>query len=205
MMVALVLRAGGEYGPQHVGRLVAQIEEHLPGSSVICLSDVDVPCRRLPLRHVWPRWWSKMELFAPWVHGDLLYMDLDSTVIGSLEEIAAVNRLTIMRDVYRPNGLQSSVMFLPESEREAVWSKWIASPDEWMSTYRKGGDQAFLEQLWLGMAALWQDAVPGQIVSYKAHVREAVRKDREFGDGTIPDGARLVVFHGLPRPWHVGW
>ena len=51
--VALVLRSGGEYRPEHVRALVAQIERHLPGVGVVCLSDVDVPCERVPLKYGW--------------------------------------------------------------------------------------------------------------------------------------------------------
>lgn len=205
MRVALVLRFGGDYRPEHVTRLVEQISAHLPGAEIVCLSDVNVPCDRIALVNHWPGWWSKMELFAPWVDGDLLYLDLDTAVVGSLSDMASVDRLTIMRDVYRADGLQSSIMFLPERERAKVWREWIRKPEVWMQMYRRGGDQAFLERLWLGKAAIWQDSLPGQVVSYKVHVRPAVRKDREFGNGTVPDGARAIVFHGLPRPWQAGW
>lgn len=205
MRVALVLRSGGEYRPEHVSRLVEQIGKHLPAAQIICLSDVDVPCERIALVNRWPGWWSKMELFAPWVESDLLYMDLDTAVVGDLSEMAAVGRLAIMRDVYRPKGLQSSIMFLPQAERAAVWREWIKFPETWMGLYQRGGDQAFLERLWLGKAAIWQDILPGQVVSYKVHVRQSENKHREFGDGTVPAGARAIAFHGKPRPWEVGW
>ncbi|MEQ1403841.1 hypothetical protein ABK249_02750 [Neorhizobium sp. Rsf11] len=132
-------------------------------------------------------------------------MDLDTSIVGSLGDIIAVDRLTIMRDVYRPEGLQSSIMFLPEAARHQVWSHWIDRPEHWMRVYARGGDQAFLERFWLDRADRWQDVLPGQVVSYKVHVREALRKDREIGNGTVPEGARLVIFHGKPRPWDIGW
>lgn len=205
MRVAFVLRAGGEYLPEHVTRLAMQVHAHLPGAEIICLSDVPVAVSRIALMTDWPGWFAKLELFAPWVEGDLLYLDLDSAIVGDLSELAALDRLAIMRDVYRKDGLQSSIMFLPEAERVKVWQEWVKHPEAWMQMYRKGGDQAFLERLWLGKAAIIQDELPGQVVSYKAHVRPAVRKDREFGNGTVPDGARVIAFHGRPRPWQVGW
>jgi hypothetical protein len=205
MRVAFVLRSGGEYRPEHVERLAMQVEAHLPGAEIVCLSDVPVPVERIALVNRWPGWWSKMELFAPWVEGDLLYLDLDSAVVGDLTDMASIDRLTIMRDVYRAEGLQSSVMFLPEMDRARVWREWMRKPEVWMGMYRCGGDQAFLERLWLGKATIWQDTLPGQVVSYKVDVRQAVRTDREFGNGTVPDGARVIAFHGKPRPWDVGW
>jgi hypothetical protein len=66
-----------------------------------------------------------------------------------------------------------------------------------------GGDQRFLERFWIDKAARWQDLVPGRVVSYKVHVRPAVRKDREFGNGSIPQDASVICFHGKPRPWEI--
>ena len=206
-VLACVLRSGGDYGPEHVERLARQAGRHHPEAPFVCLSDMEVPgIRCLPLLFDWPGWWAKMELFRPdLLLGDMLYLDLDSSIVGPLDDMLGFGRLAIMRDVYRPGGLQSSVMYLPEAERAAVWRAWIAAPDRWMREFRRGGDQAFLERPWRGHARRWQDDLPGQVVSYKVHVRKAHRRDREFGDGTVPEGARLVAFHGRPRPWEVGW
>ncbi|MBN8292820.1 hypothetical protein JI664_12670 [Rhodobacter sp. NTK016B] len=202
--VICVLRGGGEYGPEHVARLRDQVARFC-GLPFVALSDEPVPgVTVFPLVHNWPGWWAKMELFRPGLAGGLLFFDLDTSIVGDLGDMAARRRLTIMRDVYRPAGLQSSVMFLPEADREAIWTRWMDDPERWMRTYQRGGDQAFLEDcgaVW----STWQDAIPGQVVSYKVHVRKAMRPGREFGNGSVPAGARVVAFHGKPRPWEVGW
>jgi hypothetical protein len=194
--VACVLRSGGDYGPDDVRRLRDGVEAHLPGARFVCLSDVDVPCERIPLRHDWPGWWSKLNLFSPEVTGDFLYLDLDSIITGDLSDLASLNRLAIMRDVLRPDGLQSSCMFLPEGDRAAVWEAFTADPAGNMARFHSGGDQAFLESLWLPGPARIQDLLPGQLVSYKADVRKL---------GRVPDNARAVIFHGAPRPRDIGW
>lgn len=201
MKVACVLRSGGEYTVAHVAHLADGIRRHLPGAEIVCLSDCEVPVERIPLRFDWPGWWAKMELFAPWVTGDLLIMDLDTIVTGDLSEIAAVNRLTLLRDFYRADGLGSGLMFLPEADRRAVWHHWIVHPSAFMAKAGRGGDQAYLETQWLQRASRWQDLLPGQVVSYKAHVRHPHHHPRERGTGSVPDNARLVCFHGKPRPW----
>lgn len=195
--VFCVLRSGGDYGPEHVIRLQRQVLAHLPDAEFFCLSDIRIDgVSTMPLKFDWPGWWAKMELFRPSIKGSLLFFDLDTSIVGGLADIADVDRLAIMRDVYRPAGLQSSMMFLTEAARERVWLEWINRPQHWMTIYRRGGDQAFLERFWLERAARWQDALPGQVVSYKA--------DR-IGERGIPDDARVVIFHGKPRPWQVGW
>ena len=56
----------------------------------VCLSNVDVPCERIPLKHDWPGWWSCIELFRPDlpVEGRLLHIELDTLIMGSLGPIA---------------------------------------------------------------------------------------------------------------------
>lgn len=187
MNVWCVMRSGGDYGPEHVERLRGQVEA--VGGTLHCLSDMDGT-----LEYGWPGWWSKMEMFRPDIPGDLFFMDLDSSVVGDLSDMASIGRPAIMRDVYRPKGLQSSVMFLPEETRRTIWRQWIVCPVGQMRAHRKGGDQAFLETVDVDWT-IWQDELPGQVVSYKADVMARGLSNR----------ARLVVFHGKPRPWDVGW
>ncbi|MBO9102004.1 hypothetical protein J5287_28455 (plasmid) [Rhizobium sp. K1/93] len=200
-----VLRSGGEYTAHHVLRLRAQVMNHLPNADFRCLCDIGIRgVQTLPLTYDWPGWWSKMELFRPEFSGDILFMDLDTSIVGRLDDIVSVGRLALMRDIYRPEGLQSSIMYLPEAVRRPVWSEWISSPERWMEICRKGGDQAVLEHCWINAADRWQDILPGQIVSWKSQVRRALADD-ESGNGSTPDNARVVVFHGKPRPWEIGW
>ena len=60
------------------------------------------------------------------------------------------------------------------------------------TTARLWGDQGFIAETETP-AALWQDILPGQIVSWKADCKQGVPKE-----------ARVVYFHGNPRPWTVG-
>ncbi|AJY44667.1 hypothetical protein [Martelella endophytica] len=193
--VVCVLRSGGEYGPEHVLRLQRQVSL-FSQADFLCLSDCAIDgVDTLPLLFDWPGWWAKMELFRPDIAGPLFYLDLDMAITGPLADLMAIGRLAIMRDVYRPDGLQSAAMLLPEADRRPVWNAWISDPRSAMRRFRRGGDQSFLEQLWLRRAVRLQDELPGSIVSYKADVRET---------GNI-GVASIVAFHGKPRPWDVGW
>lgn len=199
--VALVLRSGGEYRPEHVRALVAQIERHLPGVGVVCLSDVEVPCERVPLKYGWRSWWSKLELFRPDVAGDLLYIDLDTVIVGDLSELASLGRTTLLSDFYYPERPASGLMYLAESDRAKVWAAWIADPKAAMHKCMRHGDQQFIGEV-LHDAQRFQDVLPGRVVSYKVHVAKGLNK-RSIGDGTVPAGASVVCFHGRPRPWHI--
>jgi len=193
------LRTGGEYLPLHVQALKRQIDEHLAQHEFVCLSDVPVPgVECIPLNYDWPGWWSKLELFRPDLRGTILFFDLDTVIVGPLEQIAAVTRLTLLRDFYRDGapghqseGLGSGLMLLPEADRMMPWIEWSRDPRAVMARC-PGGDQRFLEGIYFHRADRWQDVVEG-VVSWKVHSRQ----------DTLPKGARVVCFHGQPRPWAV--
>jgi hypothetical protein len=194
-----VLRSSAEYKPELVQALDRQLQKYAPLYRHVCLSDVDVPgvdCE--PLWHGYHGWWSKLELFRPDIKGDILFMDLDTVLVGPLDDILKQRRCTMLRDFYRDGvrkkeGLQSSLMFLPEAGRAPVWADWIANPTKHMADHARGGDQVFLEKHYLASAQRWQDAVPGQVVSWKVNCKY----------GIVAPGARIVCFHGQPRPWGV--
>lgn len=192
-----VLRTGGEYTPSLVVRLRDSLAKHAPGRKFVCLTDTPiagVECKFLD--YDWPGWWAKMELFRPDIKGDLLFFDLDTIVVGDVTPLLGLNRLAMLRDFYRKDHLGSGLMYLPEAYRAEIWNDWCLSPARFMAECGSLGDQNFLERYWLGKAARIQDLVGEQVLSYKVHVR---------GQKHLPRDARVVCFHGKPRPWEIGW
>lgn len=196
--VVCVLRSGGEYKPTHVQALARQVD------GLVCLSDVPVPgVPTIPLSHDWPGWWSKMCAFNPeLIQGDLLLMDLDTVVLGSIDHLVAIGKTTMLSDFYYPERAASGLMYLTEDDRGAVWDRWMTTPERHMASCGSLGDQKFVGDC-LPRAARWQDEFPGQIVSYKVHVCTRQQSRRGIGNGSLPEGARVVCFHGQPRPWAV--
>jgi hypothetical protein len=201
---ACVLKSGGDYGLEDVLKLRDRVLQHAGNYRnvrFVCFSDLDVSehCERVHLEHNWPGWWSKKELFNPAFKGALTYLDLDTVPVGDLSGLAAVKGPAIMRDVYRPDGLQSAIMVIPQDKKSSIWRYFLSDPERHMREctvrYTKWGDQGFLEGHWQDAKRL-QDVLPGQIVSWKAN---------ECAARGIPAEARLVVFHGKPRPRDVGY
>jgi len=197
----MVLRAGGEYKTAHVLALLAGVERYwpyvaMPLRVVVVTNDDDATALAVEHRRLlypWSGWWSKLALFSPDLDdlGDLLYFDLDTVVVGSLEDVAAAGCLTLLQDFYRPAALGSGLMYLPLECRAAVWAKWLEGPSGFIRRYR--GDQDFLADALRGVAVeCWQALLPGQVVSYKV----AVQPRRQ-----IPADVRVICFHGQPRPW----
>ena len=90
--VACVLKSGGRYNADWVYKLQEMVRQRLSlPHHFVCLSDIPIPgVDVILLRHDWPGWWSKIELFGPSLYHAkrILYLDLDVLVTGSLDAIA---------------------------------------------------------------------------------------------------------------------
>ena len=188
--IITVLRSGGEYRAEHVERLRKQCEVHAPGVEFLCLSDLDGG-----LVSDWPGWWAKIELFR--LRGPVLYMDLDTTVIDDISpllRIAEDHDFVALRDFNPKQRAMGSGLMAWSGDMSRIHAEFSASPAAHMkrcTTPAAWGDQGFIEPL-TPDRAYWQDLLPGAVVSWKKHC----------GSG-VPDGARVVCFHGKPRPWEV--
>ena len=191
MIIACVLKSGGDFRPEHVLKLRRMVAKHAPAHlyDFVCLTDSEVDCQAVPLTEGWPGWWSKMELFK--LPGPLLYLDLDTIIVGDLVPILeAVPKIKfgILRDFYRGasnrNAMGSGVMCWSGDQRRIYWGFHYRRPEP-------GGDQIYLEKV-IREPTFLQDQFPGAFVSFKA--------DKVQANGTAPEVV-AVCFHGRPRPW----
>lgn len=183
--VICVLRRGGEYKDEHVGRLRAQVN----GAPFFCLDDVRMV-------HRWPGWWSKIEMFR--FQGPYLYIDLDTLIVDDLAPLldaATKHDFIALRDFNSPNQMGSGLMAW-RGDMTHLYTTFASDPEAHMArcnTRAAWGDQGFLDPLTRDFRVHWQDILPGAVVSWKKHCKDG-----------IPDGAKVVCFHGRPRPWDVG-
>lgn len=135
-------------------------------------------------------WWSKLFMFQPGrFKGRCLFFDLDTIIVGSLDDIAAYDGdFAMVRDWYHPTLKTSSVMAWNADKSTGIFERWEGAG---MPQFHPRGDGGFIEAV-MPDADVLQDKFPGQLVSFKA----------SCGNG-IPEGARVVAFHGLPRPHHL--
>ena len=203
--VYTVFRSGGDFLPHHVQVLRRQVRDWSPpGTEFICLSDVEIPgVQTIPLQHDWPGFWAKMELFAPRIRGDFLYMDLDTAIIGPIEDFLKPRALTTFG---------GALMWLPEKDRKEAWEFFREDPRRIMKEY--GGEDVFLRAVWAKqhtvprtfvdqvirdrkMTLCWTKELPDQLVfrKYRGLLQPGCSVTRNAE-------ARIVIFSGLPRPWH---
>lgn len=187
--ILTVFREGGDYRWEHVERLQQQCATHAPEAEFLCLRDE-------LLFEGWPGWWAKMSLFR--YAGPILYFDLDTSIVGDLAPLltaAQRNRFVALRNPLRtPSRLGSGIMAW-SGDMSHVYHRFRRDPDAHMRrcvTPRLWGDQGFISESEMPDAH-WQDLLPGQVLSWKADCKAGV-----------PKHARVVYFHGTPRPWDIG-
>lgn len=216
-VVACVLKSGGDFDAEYVERLRDGVKKYL-GIRFVCLSDVDVPCERIPLTQNLPGWWSKMELFRPDIEGDIFYLDLDTVIVGDLRPVVALEGVRML------NGDLSAVMTLPQACRSVVWQKWIEDPKKHMDAFgydkdRRDiakratlnydlsniGDQAFIRRILkaepypYGSFLTWLDVKPKEQTFRGPTVLTKAPQVR------LPSNLAAVIFCARPRPRDVNW
>lgn len=211
MIIVSVLRCGPEYSGKHAQWLHRQ----LAGYDSICLTDaghID-GVNTAPLLYDWPGWWSKIEAFNPdradIGNQDILLLDLDTVVTGNLSPFMERRPFTALTDFYcesqRQAPMASAVMYIPVEVKAQVWQRFIKDPKGNMRRHTQKpnhGDQGFVGSVLT--AERWQNVLPSAAISYKKDVATTGRWSRSIGDGSVPESARLVCFHGQPRPWDSG-
>ena len=155
----------------------------------------DYPIETRPLPHPGlTGWMNKLALFKPGVFAEgerVLFLDLDTLITGSLDEIASyAGEFALLEDVIFPGQWGSGVMAWRGGFGANIFQSYLAAgcPDV------KGGDQVRISRQ-VKRADLLQDLYPNQIASYK------------MSGGVLSPHTRIVAFHGVPRPHDVteGW
>lgn len=196
--VACVLRSGGHYTRGYVNALHSGVAQHMPRDypwTFTCLTDLKIE-GAVKLKHKWPGWWSKLELFRPGVFPKdqkVLYFDLDTLIVGSLLPFTLYGgSFAMLADFYReyrPRGRprfgESGMMiWTPGANTERIYEAFAADPKLWMGQFR-GDGRMIREHV---KHEYLQDLYPGLICSYKIHARHGP-----------PKGARVVCGHGVPH------
>jgi hypothetical protein len=136
-----------------------------------------------------PGWWGKLSLFThPEIvaFDNILYLDLDSVVVGSIDELWGMESPSFLGDFYEPRFLATGIMFWKKGDLQEIGGVFARRSESYMREFEYGGDQMFLRYFLKSWNKV-QDQVSG-IYSYKV--------DCENG---LPEDAKVVCFHG--KPW----
>ncbi len=224
-----VVKWGTRFGPDYVNVLHRAVREHLdaphrfvcltnqpegidPGVEVLPVPEFGVPEAEWIKRGCWP----KVALFAPGVFADdevVLYLDLDVLVVGALAPFVELLRdqtafytlrewnpmlLRALPVAWRPDrGSQGSVYVWRAGEQRHVFADFTGRVAEVRAKY--WSDRFYLPKIATNARYLPYD----WCVSFKNHCLAPWPLNLVRPGARLPDGARIVVFHGKPRPMDV--
>lgn len=181
----------GDYcgqGARYVRNLRAAVARHLAAPHrFVCLTDRPAAHPDVQTSALAPGlagWWNKLELFRPGrFEGRVLYLDLDSFVIGPLDALAARKGIIHLGMWgWKQNDYGSGCMVWDAGEHAEAWLRLNEPPAPAPQRFR--GDQD-----WLTALGGWE-ALPFPLVcSFKYHCK----------DGP-PAGAAVVCCHGPRKP-----
>lgn len=165
-------------GDVYVERLKSMVSKHLTEPfEFVCITESDKA-----------GWWAKIDLFKPGLFsGRVLYLDLDTVIVGNLDELVKHKGIVHLKDWgWTKNDYCSAIMIWDAGEHAEIYNNY---DDDVPSLFR--GDQDWITEL-----GNWQALPVGMCVSY----RYVSRKQP-------PKGACVVQFHGKPKPHEIttGW
>lgn len=152
-----------------------------------------------------------MQLFNPAHHsGPLLYLDLDTVIVNSLDWIINLNpaHLWTIRDfktLWNPKftGINSSVMYWHTEKFAKIWSEFIEH-DIARLCAKYHGDQDYLSQVLKPNQRRFFPEKQAQSWRWQALDGGMDPVTRTYplpGSGTkIDPGTSLLIFHGQPKP-----
>jgi len=198
--VVLVLKEGKDFGFRDVKLIVRHIHGKWKSSTkprIICFWDkaeeyYDLGNVELfPLTNPWPRTWARMVLYGPDAEQfrPFLYVDLDTAIIQSLENIFELvkdpSMFITLEDFYQKDKLATALVWFPAAS-EKISRVWEA----WRNTRPKGSRMDYFLRKVLVPDAFWQD-LTNTIHDFKPHKLPKLME--------VPKGTDLICFHGKPR------
>ena len=198
--VVVVLRSGGDFAFRDVELIARHITGKWKSSirpRIICLWDnasmeYDLGnIHIIPLTNNWPKWWSRMTLYSPEMekYRPFLYIDLDTAVIKSLENIFALvkdpSMFIPLEDFYQKGQLATGIAWIPANSKkiEGIWKAWLK---EGVGPRRMD----FFLRTAVKPDMFWQQLTT-TIYDFKPRATGVLSQ--------VPEDANVVCFHGKPR------
>jgi hypothetical protein len=132
------------------------------------------------------------------IGNQVLSLDLDVVIVGDLKDLASYGGAFCVRSKFAPgqeNKLDGDIIgfWADEWAEQTLWTPFVADPER--AVRMTGGRERYWLRQQLGDCHRYDRLWPGQVVSYKRHVKPNA--------GRVPAGARIVSCHGTPRPHEI--
>lgn len=188
---------GNKFSKEYVYNLKASVERNTTvDHRFVCFSDqILKDVETIILNPGQNGWWNKMQLFDGRITGRIVYLDLDTVIVGNvdwllmydgkfagIEDLGSVNQ----HQPHLKGKLQSGVMAWNSKDIDWIWNEFKLLENKLTSVFR--GDGEYLESaIPVDERILLQRKYPNKIKSYKYDV--------------YPDkysSISIICFHGRP-------
>ena len=215
------MKWGALYSADYVNVLYSAMRENLDGPfRMVCMTDdpsdvaAEVDCVPIPEMALskagWRRGgWPKLSVLKPGVaglEGRCLFIDLDTVITGRMDEFFTYSTSLVMirewmrlADRLRRRSYHgaSGIFAWTAGSLNQVWNEFAADPAAVLSEFRQ--EQQFLEYR-AGEVAYWP---ADWVISFKRTLMAPPFLDRMLSPKPVPPTARVLAFHGYPRPIEV--
>lgn len=217
MVNVLCIKWGQKYGPEYVNKLHSMVRRHLHRPfRFVCLTDdsrgIDPGIETMPIpevgfaefdqRQPWTfgHGWLKLTSFADPLYdlqGRTLFLDLDIVIVDSLDPFfEQEGEFIVIREWDKQDGTGNTSCYLYTigAHRDALQHLAEQYP---ASIANVRNEQEFITGYLArqGKLRYWPDA---WCRSFKRHCMPGLLG--WFSEPFIPEGARIIVFHGKPNP-----
>ena len=148
------------FSPEWAAKLWGMVDRNIDRPyQFVCFSNVDVPCKRIPLVHDWPGWWPIMEVFRPDLFkGKVLFLGLDVLIMKDLAPIIDyTDTMAMLGAFHKKQGVSRKGEIHRFNTSVTVWNtenfpyyeiyeKFAKNADTYMQKLR--GDQDFIGKYW---------------------------------------------------------
>lgn len=197
--------SGNDMGVEYVNRLYRGVQRNLTTPHrFICLTNIPkegfesgVEILKLDSPS-WKGCLPKICMFDPalGLKGQVFSLDIDVVITGSLDEMCSYRGDFCARSKFMPgmeHKLDGDVVgFRVGFGVDSIWKPFVDNPQE--VERLTGGRERYWYRHCMDEVDRWQRLYPGQLVSYKRHVRK---------DSGVLINARIVSCHGTPRPHQI--
>lgn len=212
MVNVICMKWGTKYGPEFVNRLRSMVRRHLARSHrFVCFTDdgtgldADIEVKPLPPMDLPPgkeRGWLKLATFnSPLADltGTTLFLDIDVVIVDSIDCLFDhPGEFCIIHDWNKPWRItgNSSVYRFEAGAHPEILDYFVKNIEQVKHEVRNEQEYLTREVHRMGKLTYWPK---DWCVSFKYGCMP-VFPFNYFKVPTIPQGARVVVFHGLPNP-----
>ena len=191
------------HGITYVNKLYRMVERHLSiPHDFICFTDrsgekdkfmdgIDVRPLDVP---DWPLNFKKLFLYKPnnGLKGRILFIDLDSVIIDSIDEMASYSGEFCGIKPFNLNVQHTAggLLSFEAGFGEHIWDQVSKNVDYW-EKLTGGGNERFVYHHLIPNPDRWQDLYPGHLVSYRL---SCMNKSKP------PENARLIAFYAIKKP-----